>query len=136
MFIPLPKYTILVPSGPDHDPDRKHLFVILTAPCGDANNVLSVAWVSLRSVDPRVPYFDRTCVLNVGDHPFIKHPTWVDYAKARIDPVAAIDRGIRDGKLIPHDPMSPEVFVRIAQGLCLSDETPSGVKAFYWLANP
>jgi hypothetical protein len=32
LFVPFKRATLLVPSGPANDPDRKHLFVLLTDP--------------------------------------------------------------------------------------------------------
>lgn len=50
LFLPLRRATLLVPSGPDNDPDRKHLFVLLTDPVDDATGVKSVLMVSLFSI--------------------------------------------------------------------------------------
>jgi len=35
LFLPIKRATLLVPSGADGDPDRKHLFVLLTDPADD-----------------------------------------------------------------------------------------------------
>jgi hypothetical protein len=131
MFLPLPKQTILVPSGPDTDPDRKHLYVILTSPCCDKSGVPSVAMVSFRSVDGDLPY-DTTCVLEKGDHPFVKRPTWVDFGRANIFAVAKLENGIRTGQLIRYEPVSDALFKRVAEGLCTSPMTPPKIVAFYW----
>lgn len=32
LFVPFKRATLLIPSGPVNDPDRKHLFVLLTDP--------------------------------------------------------------------------------------------------------
>src|SRR3990170_5662670 len=32
LFVPFRRATLLVPSGPAHDPDQKHLFILLTDP--------------------------------------------------------------------------------------------------------
>jgi hypothetical protein len=133
MLLILPRLTVLVPSGPVGDPNRKHLFVVLNAPYCESGGVPSVAMVSFRSLAPDLPY-DQTCLLNKGDHPFIKHPTWVDYGKARIEAAAAIERGVRSGILVQHDPLSEAVFRRITAGLCTSPMTPMKVSDFYLAA--
>lgn len=133
MLLILPRLTVLVPSGPEGDPNRKHLFVVLTAPYCEAGGVPSVAMVSFRSVNPALPY-DQTCLLDKGDHRFIKHPTWVDYGKARIEAAAAFERGVKSGALVQHDPLSEDVFRRVTAGLCTSPMTPRKVSDFYLAA--
>ena len=133
MLLILPRFTILVPSGPVADPDRKHLFVVLTSPYCEKGGTPSVAMVSFRSVVPALPY-DQTCLLDKGDHLFIKHPTWVDYGKARIEASAAILRGVQDGILVQQDPLREEVFRRVAAGLCTSPLTPLKIADFYFAA--
>jgi len=134
MFIPLPRLTVLVPSGPVSDPDRKHLYVVLTNPTVHPKEGTCVAWVSMRSVVPNL-WYDQSCILNIGDHPFIKHPTWVDYGRAGVFPVDKIERGIHSGILAQKDPLSEMVFRRITGGLCSSSFTPEKVKDFYLFAS-
>lgn len=35
LFLPLKRATLLIPSGPQGDPHRKHLFILLTDPYAD-----------------------------------------------------------------------------------------------------
>jgi hypothetical protein len=125
-FLPYRKATFLIPSGPPHDPDRKHLFVILTDPQEDSDVLL----VSLSSLRPALPH-DPTCILVAGDHPFVRHDSFVFYRLARIVPVAALRRRVRDGTFIPREPMREEVFSRICQGLLASPHTTPKIKRFY-----
>ena len=70
MFIPFRRASLLIPSGPTHDPQRRHLFIVLTDPFDDTGNGVSrVLLVSLASVRDSC---DRTCILKPGDHPFIR----------------------------------------------------------------
>lgn len=36
----LKKGTLLIPSGPTHDPDKKHLFVVCTDACAEGRHLL------------------------------------------------------------------------------------------------
>lgn len=36
----LKKGTLLIPSGPTHDPDKKHLFVVCTDVCAEGRHLL------------------------------------------------------------------------------------------------
>ena len=76
---PYRRGTILVPSGPVHDPDKKHLFVVLTDPCPTAGDVLMVNVSTIRHGH------DPACKLFAGDHPFIRRDSFVEYVRARIE---------------------------------------------------
>lgn len=123
LFIPLKRATLLLPSGPAEDPNRKHLFVVLSDPfdCPDGEKYLLL--VGLSSV-PEIGNYDNSCILRPGDHPFIKHDSFVFYSKARIENAGKILRGVREGKLAPYETVSPEVFEKICQGVVSSPFTP------------
>ena len=73
MFLPYPGATLLIPSGPEHDPDRMHLFVVLTNPFDDrGDGVQRVLLVSLSTVHDHKNH-DPACVLEAGEHRFVKH---------------------------------------------------------------
>jgi hypothetical protein len=75
-FVPFKRATLLIPSGPAIDPDRKHLFVLLTDPIEalgfDGKQVLLV---NIASVPNGLPY-DSTCILQPGEYRFIKHESY------------------------------------------------------------
>lgn len=130
LFIPLKRTTLLIPSGPAHDLDRKHLFILLTDPAANELGVKSVLMVSLSSIKNGIPY-DTSCVLSVGDHPFVKKDSFVLYRFARIEEADKVLRGVKAGKLIPLDSMRADVFLRVCNGLKNSKETPEKIKNFY-----
>jgi len=129
MFLPNRKASILVPSGPPHDPDRKHLFIVVSDPVTDEHLVLLV---SISSVKPNI-WNDESCLLYKGEHPFITKDSFVDYGYARIESAEKLLRGVESGKLVPHDPVSDDVFQRICQGLMASRRTPMDIKRFFLL---
>ena len=53
---------------------------------------------------------DRTCILNVGDHPFIKHESFVYYGEAREVEVADLVAMSSQG------PVSSDLFQRVRSG--------------------
>lgn len=115
LWFPARRATLLVPSGPVHDGERKHLFVLLTDPF-DVEGIVSVLMVSLSSRYPGLPY-DPACLLYPGDHPFVTRESYVVYAKARIEPSEKLQRGVERGTLIPKETMDTGIFARICQGL-------------------
>lgn len=134
LFLPLKRATLLVPSGPDNDPDRKHLFILLTDPADAETGDRAVLMVSLSSIKPGLPH-DPACRVYPGDHPFVKRDSFVVYQKARIEEAYKVLRGVKDGKLVPHDPMDSAVFARICKGLEDSRLTPPKVLRFYLTAS-
>lgn len=93
MFFVVRRAVLLIPSGPAGDLQRKHLFVCVTDPVGVGKDVLLV---SVSSLIPRQPY-DSTCRLYVGDHPFIRHDSYVAYARARIECADKLVEGVSHG---------------------------------------
>lgn len=83
--------TLLIPSGPKH-----HLFIVLTKPC----RLGRVSMVNITSVIPGTTY-DQTCVLQPGEHNFIRRLSYVYYRKARVESVATLRIGVRDNNFIP-----------------------------------
>jgi hypothetical protein len=136
LFLPFKRATLLIPSGPIDEPERKHLFVLLTDPIdvsvltGAGKHVLLV---NIASVPNGLP-FDSTCILKPGEHPFIKHESYVYYAKARIEPAEALLRGVKSGQLVPHHIMDEAIVERICSGLQKSPHTAKKFLEFYALS--
>ena len=133
LFVPFKRATLLIPSGPANDPGRKHLFVLLTdpieAPGFEGKQVLLV---NIASVPNGLPY-DSTCIIQPGEHRFIKHESYVYYAKARIEAANALLRGVKSGQLIPHEIMDHALVKRICDGLQQSPHTTPRILRFYAL---
>lgn len=111
---PIDGGTLLMPTGIE-----KHFFVIATAPCPENR----VALVNISTVHA-MKHHDSTCVLDVGDHEFIKRKSYVYYARARIEPAGGLIRGVRAGTFIPRQSVSAATLERICDGFLESDEVP------------
>ena len=68
LFIPVKRATLLVPSGPQGDSFRKHLFILLTHPYDDGTGAKFILMVSISTIKTGLPY-DPTCILYAGDQP-------------------------------------------------------------------
>jgi hypothetical protein len=130
LFLPLRRATLLKPSGPARDPNRQHLFVLLTDPIDTGTGAKAVLMVSLSSVQPGLPY-DPACRLYPGDHAFVTRDSFVVYQRARIEEAEKLLRGVNEGRLLPQAPMDSAVFARICKGLEDSRLTPPKVLRFY-----
>lgn len=124
MFFATKRATILVPSGTSAQPDLKHLFVILSDPFGKPPKCLLVSISSIK----QGAYHDPTCLLYEGDHPFIKHPSFVKYQLCRVEEVAKLEAGVRNGYFIQREPMVGEIVARILTGCINSRHTALEVK--------
>ncbi|TXK93000.1 hypothetical protein BMR07_10185 [Methylococcaceae bacterium CS1] len=60
--------------------------------------------------------YDKTCILKIGEHPFIKHESYILYRKSAILGVTSISRSIGDGSFSTHQPFNDVTF-----GKCYSD---------------
>ena len=71
---------------------------------------------------------DRTCLIQPGDHSFIKQETSVAYVSAFVcsggDQLAAFERQIRR----PFEPLSEGLLARMRSGALASQETPDKIK--------
>lgn len=122
---------LLIVSGPPHDPDRKHLYVILTSPKNDpATNLLSTLIVPICSIVDGQAY-DATCTLGVGDHPFLKHASYAHYYRAVIESVDQLRRGVDSGKIIAKDQVNDTAFAYLSRGLVESNRTSPKNVHFY-----
>ena len=103
----------LIPSHPGIDEDEYHLFTVLTDPAKDN----SVLLVNASTVYTGVVH-DTTCYLNVGDHPFIRHLSYIFYAKSRIVTLQKLRTLVAARTIIYRPPpISVPVFERIIAGV-------------------
>lgn len=118
------KGTILIPSGPTADPDRKHLFVVCTDPCENNQQVL----VPISSVRSRL--CDQTCLLQPHEHPFLRRESFVFYRQTRIEAHQVLLDGVAQSLFEPRDDMNGQTFLRVFNGICRSSQTPRRVKRY------
>jgi hypothetical protein len=95
-----------------------HLWVIVSDPAQDASRVLIVSLTTFK------PKKESVCLLDVGDHPFIKHKTCVAYNLANAPSLAQLEQARDSGHLIPDVPVSADVLRRIREGAALSTKLP------------
>ena len=134
LFLPFQRATLLIPSGPKEDTERKHLFVLLTNPYPNLeSNIKSVLLVSISTLRPNLPH-DTACKLYKGDHPFIKADSFVLYRLARIETTDKLIKGVGEGVFYHKETLSEEIFTRVAHGLTESRFTTPAILKFYQLA--
>jgi len=107
--------TLLFPVGHEKVP---HLVLVLTDPAGPSDIVVVTAVVSEK------PFTDKTVTLNVGDHPFIRWPSNVDYGWSRFLPTKKLRRGT------PQEALRDEILARVRAGLLASSHTANELVSY------
>lgn len=99
-----------------------HLFFVVTDP-DPTTKVVTVMLVTER------PHTDHTCILDVGDHPFVRHRSSVDYGTARFAPVRKLEEAVRRARASFDADLSDDLLERVRAGLLASGRTPNDVAA-------
>lgn len=122
LFFPRASFTVHIPNtGP-----TGHLFVIITDTC-DAGQNLIVPVCSIKSYRTH----DATCTLHVGDHPFVKHPSYIAYElMTRHSSPELIDK-VRTGVMTYKGVLRSEIFARVCAGVEISDDAEPIYQAYY-----
>lgn len=122
-FQPQEKNTILSIAG-----KIDHLHIICTNQFfhkdTGAASVLAVNISSLTDDDN----CDKTCVLHAGDHPFIRHDSYVRYKDAVVMRVDRILEKVEDGEITVLSNVSEEVFLHVLSGFERSAQTKTKIK--------
>lgn len=132
IFFLTERASMLIPSGAEHNPTQKHLFVTVTNPW-IYEEKQKVILVNLTSIKRHRPNFDDSCIIKPEDnaHAFISKASYINYSRARLEEAAAIQRGIQSGTLIGKGTICPVAFDRICTGLVVSGHTPQRIKNAY-----
>lgn len=120
-----PGSTILIPSGPPDDPQRKHLHIVAARKSGPPPMILMVSVCTIRDA-----YRDLTTALAGGEHPCIHHPSYVRYSDARIDHERDIQRGIDNDRFDLDEPCSECLLQLVLGGFDVSKFAKPFTKSF------
>jgi len=119
----------LGPTENENNPDikQKHLFIVLTEPSEDGEAVT----VGVSTVRDSTPDDELTCKLNKGDHPFIRHQSYADYKRARIEKASMLENKYARKMIRPMEDLDDEVLRRVCAGLLKSKKVRLRVQEFY-----
>ena len=87
-----------------------HLWVVISDPALDPDKILIVNFTTSRADS------DKACVLQAGEHPFVKHETCVNYAGAKVVSKAILDLLLNKGLLSAHAAVAAALLQRIRDG--------------------
>lgn len=118
-YEPKKQGTLLLPSGPN----GMHLFIIINDKCQNNQHLL----LSITTIREGV-HHDATTVLEVGDHPFIRHPSFIYPEQRRTD---LIKKNVLNQLFIPKEDLEDAVFSRVCDGIEQSDFSPPWAIRYY-----
>lgn len=113
----------------DEGGGKEHLHVLLTSP-SETEEVVTTCICS------RTRRSETLTLLNVGDHPFIRHESYVAYNFSKVRTCSAIVSAIARGEARPQARASDQLLARMRQGLLDSDFAPNGVKSYFRSLSP
>ena len=108
--------TFLTPTIDDH------LWMVISDPLLDSENLVVVCFVSWQS------HYDQSCIVDHGEHPFVQHPTCVNYPGATLVADATLETLKLRGKLRLKDRLSSGLLERIRSSAANAD-IPTGCYA-------
>lgn len=124
-FKPARGITLLIPgTGPASDPEKGHLFVILTNTCPLGQNLL----VPICTITTK---HDTTCLLKPGEHRFIVAGSYVAYYFLQTYGAPYLISRVEKKLIFDKGPMDEAVVARICDGVEKSSFSPPRQKAYY-----
>ncbi|MGI9558411.1 MAG: hypothetical protein ACR2NQ_01915 [Thermodesulfobacteriota bacterium] len=116
-----------MPTPTENDPKSKHLFVLI------AEHDRKVLLVSFSSIHPGMRY-DKTCVVNKGEHKFLRQESYISYRHTRIESFDDMEMNIQSGKAKPLGSIDRQLLDKICAGVEKSKYTGNNALDFYRLA--
>jgi len=125
-FSPYAKCTILATTPIAQDENKKHLLIIITDPVD-----LPPFKVVTVPINTFYESSDDSCILNSGDHPFIKHKSFINYKETRLIEVEKINNGIAKKLFTVRQDIPHDVFSQICKGFEESNAMTKLAKGIY-----
>lgn len=99
--------------------DGGHAWIVLHDPAAHEKTLL-VNWTSLTTATSD----DRTVVLQHGQHPLVRHGSWVWFARARLVPSTILAMACKQNLIVPHPtPLSRHLLILVRSGFERSKRT-------------
>ena len=122
---PYRKGTVLAPSGP-----VDHLHIVCSDPIYSAEHGCEVVLVVNVSSVPATGPYDNSCILDAGEHVFIRHESYLVYSRADLWRCPTISDKVDSGEYRTHDDVSDSVIQKVMDGFMRSERTPFKVIRF------
>lgn len=124
-YIPYKKGTVLAPSGPS-----KHLHIICSDPIFNVEMGCECVLVVNISSVPKSGIYDNVCVLDAGEHGFIRHASYLVYKLSVLWRVPTLSNKVDSGEYQVECDVTDELISKVMKGFELSDHTPFKILRF------
>ena len=84
----------------------RHLWVVISSPT-------SAGEVAIVNLTTRKPPCDDSCIIAVGEHPFVKQESIAAYRRATMAMLSDLRAAVEQRLVDPHTPVSAELLTRI-----------------------
>ena len=105
-----------------------HLHILLNNPGKHTDD--RILLVNITSCRPGRQH-DDACLLQPGDHPFVRHPSHISYQHAVTVKMRDLVQGVTSNKFTPKEPVTRDLLARICTGLCASRYSAPHIMDFY-----
>ena len=117
--------TIHIPNtGSVRDRAGGHLFIVLTRTCSNGQNLLVPVCTDRGRAD-------RTCLLGVGDHPFIRSPSFIMYAHLALYDAQVLHDGVKSNAFGAEGLLEERIFARVCMGVSQSPHSAPRYQRYY-----
>jgi len=99
-----------------------HLYVIISSPFGNPEKVIIVNLTTWR--DRAIELNDESCVVNSGEHGFVKTKSYIYYREAKEPLIENLQEAMRKGLITPLENCSADLLSKILLGAEKSPFTP------------
>lgn len=110
--------------GRSESGETYHLWVVLNELPDQGGSALIVNLSTLH------PGAETTCVVGVGEHPFIRHDSYARFASAKIAASADLEKLIKGGMLLPREPATSAFVAKLRAGAAVSPNLPAKCRDF------
>lgn len=104
---------------------KRHLRIVITA-SNEQNEFLTVAIDTLRSKSQ-----DTSCIIEPGEHSFIKTRSFVNYHYAKVLNFTQVFNGLQKGVLVRKEDISDELLKRIQDGAKKTSRLNNNLKIWF-----
>jgi hypothetical protein len=109
------------------DAPKKHLWIIISYPFGEPEQIIIANLTSWRTEATATELNDASCIVDVGEHDFVKEKSYIFYREAHFAKTKDFEEAINKGLVISQDDCSDELLCKILVGASKSNLIPFGI---------
>jgi hypothetical protein len=96
-----------------------HLWIVISLPQNNAEEIVIV------NLTTHGVWKDQSCILDAGQHPWIRHKSCVSYRDAKCVPELQLDSLLASGVLVRDAPVTDDILRLLLMGAVLTNDLPN-----------